>query len=75
MDELDEVESLEKLDENSDIKNKILFSVIVVGAMLSVQLGYVLWRYNRKIDSVDVSPYGRIVWWCGKKSVLIMVIW
>ena len=42
MDELDEVESLEKLDENSDIKNKILFSVIVVGAMLSVQLGYVL---------------------------------
>lgn len=42
MDELDEVESLEKLDENSDIKNKILFSVIVVGTMLSVQLGYVL---------------------------------
>ena len=42
MDELDEVESLEKLDENSDIKNKILFSVIAVGAMLSVQLGYVL---------------------------------
>lgn len=39
MDELDEVESLEKLDENSDIKNKILFSVIVVSAILFIHLG------------------------------------
>lgn len=36
MDELDEVELFEKLDENSDIKNKIFFLVIVVGVMLLV---------------------------------------
>ena len=38
MDELDEVESLDKLDDSGDIKNKILFSVLVVSAMkLTVQ--------------------------------------
>ena len=34
MDELDELESLDKLDDNGDIKNKILFSVVVVSAIL-----------------------------------------
>ena len=37
MDELDGVESLEKMDENSDIKNKILFSVVVVRGIQHIQ--------------------------------------
>ena len=34
MDELDELESLDKLVDNRDIKNKILFPVVMVSAIL-----------------------------------------
>ena len=39
MDELDDVESLDKMDDGGDIKNKILFSVLVVSAMKSTAQG------------------------------------
>lgn len=39
MDELDDVESLDQMDDGGDIKNKILFSVLVVSAMKSTAQG------------------------------------
>ena len=36
MDELDELESLDKVDDSGDIKHKILFSVLVVSAIIFV---------------------------------------
>lgn len=39
MDKLDEVESLNQMDDSGDIKNKILFSVLVVSTKLLVDKG------------------------------------
>ena len=36
MDELDELESLDKVDDSGDIKNKILFSVLVVSTIIFI---------------------------------------
>ena len=36
MDELDEFESLDKVDDSEDIKNKILFSVLVVSTIIFI---------------------------------------
>ena len=38
MDELDELESLDKVDDSGDIKNKILFSVLVVSIMIFISI-------------------------------------
>ena len=38
MDELDELESLDKVDDNGDIKNKILFSVLVVSIIIFISI-------------------------------------
>lgn len=39
MDKLDEVESLNQMDDSGDIKNKILFSVLVVSTKLRIDKG------------------------------------
>ena len=36
MDELDELESLDKVDDSGDIKNKILLSVLVVSTIIFI---------------------------------------
>ena len=36
MDELDELETLDKVDDSGDIKNKILFSVLVVSDIIFI---------------------------------------
>ena len=36
MDELDELESLDKVNDSGDIKNKILFSVLVVSTLIFI---------------------------------------
>ena len=36
MDELDELESLDKVDDSGDIKNNILFSVLVVSTIIFI---------------------------------------
>ena len=36
MDELDELESLDKVEDSGDIKNKILFSVLVVSTIIFI---------------------------------------
>ena len=38
MDELDGLESLDKVDDSGDIKNKILFSVLVVSIMIFISI-------------------------------------